>query len=85
MPAGTPFPRQFVLMLDDGRVVLEWGSGLYQDVYSGDFTEELTSLISHPVKDDELEILKRAGRVDYYNRQQVYFLGLRDRPFHTLD
>ncbi len=85
MPAGTPFPRQFVLMLDDGRVVLDWGGGQYQDVFSGDFTEDLSSLISHTIMDDELEILKRAGRVDHFDRMQVYFLGLRERPFKTID
>ena len=85
MPAGIPFPRQFVLMLDDGRVVLDWGGGLFQDVYSGDFFEDLHSLVSHTLKDDELELLKRTGRVNYYDRLQVYFLGLRERPYHTLD
>ena len=85
MPTGTPFPRQFVLMLDDGRVVLDWGNGLYQDVYSGDFTEDLGSLISHTIHEDELELLKRAGRVDHFDHMQVYFLGLRERPFKTID
>ena len=85
MPAGIPFPRQFVLKLDDGRVVLDWGSGLYQDAYSGDFTENLQTSLSHAVQDDELELLKRAGRVERYDRMQVHFLGLRERPFHTLD
>ncbi len=85
MPAGTPFPRQFVLMLDDGRVVLDWGDGLYQDAHSGDFTEDLHCQISHTIQDDELEILKRAGRVDHFDRMQVFFLGLRERPFKPLD
>ncbi len=85
MPAGTPFPRQFVLMLEDGRVVLDWGSDLYQDAYSGEFTEDLHCQISHTIQDDELEILKRAGRVEQFNRTQVFFLGLRERPFKPLD
>ena len=85
MSAGTPFNRQFVLMLDDGSVVLDWGDGLYQDVFSGDFMQTLPSPISHTIRDEDLEILKRAGRVEKYNKQQVFFNNLRERPYHTIE
>jgi hypothetical protein len=85
MPSGTPFNRQFVLVLDDGRVVLDWGDDLFQDIYTGDFTHQLDSIISHVAQDDDLETLKKAGRLERFDRQQVYLLGLRDLPRKTIE
>ena len=85
MPSGTPFNRQFVLVLDDGRVVLDWGDGLFQDIYTGDFTRQLDTFISHVAQEEDLETLKKAGRLERFDRQQVYLLGLRDLPRKTID
>ena len=74
MSSGTPFRREFVLVFEDGRIVLDWGDDLFQDLDTGAFFQSPQGEVSHQVEDNELEMLKRAGRVSYYNRQQVYFL-----------
>jgi len=85
MPSGTPFRREFVLVFEDGRIVLDWGDGLFQDLDTGEFFHAQQGEISHQVDDNELDLLKRAGRVDFFNRQQVYFLNLPDRPIKTIE
>jgi len=34
---GTPINRHWVLVLKDGRIVIDWGDDLYQDIRSGEF------------------------------------------------
>ncbi|MCA1955037.1 MAG: hypothetical protein LDL12_07795 [Anaerolinea sp.] len=85
MPAGTPFGRQWVLALRDGRVVLDWGNGLYQDTHSGEFLTLSEAQISHCLNDEELEWLKTTGRVSAYDGQTVYLVGLPDRPLRSID
>jgi len=85
MPNGTPFKREFVLVLEDGRVVLDWGDGLFQDLDTGDFLEGLKVLASHKIEDPQLELLIRAGRVERFNRHEVIFLNLPERPSKMID
>ncbi len=85
MPSGIPFNRQYVLVCEDGRIVLDWGDGLFQELETGIFSQGVESRINHAIMDDELEWLKRIGRVESYNRQQVYFLNLPERSVKTID
>jgi hypothetical protein len=85
MPNGTPFKREFVLVLEDGRVVLDWGDGLFQDLNTGDFLEGLKVLASHKIENPQLELLIRAGRVERFNRHEVIFLNLPERPSKMID
>ena len=85
MPTGTIIERQWILLLKDGTVVIDWGDGLYQDVYSGDFSECQEGEISHRVQDDDLELLKRTGRVEYFDAHKVYFNMLPERPARTIE
>jgi len=85
MPNGTPFNREFVFVLEDGRVVLDWGDGLFQDLDTGDFSEGLKVAARHKIENPELELLKRAGRVERFNRHEVSFLNLPERPAETID
>ena len=85
MPSGIPFNRQYVLVFEDGRIVLDWGDGLYQELDSGTFFQGVESQISHSIMDDELEWLKRVGRVESYNHLQVFFANLPERPIKTID
>jgi len=85
MPNGTPFKREFVLVLEDGRVVLDWGDGLFQDLDTGDFLEGLKVLASHKIENPQLELLIRAGRVERFNRHEVIFLNLPERPSKMID
>ncbi len=85
MPAGIPFSRQYVLVFADGRIVLDWGDGLFQELETGNFFHAAESQVSHTIMDEELDWLKRIGRVESYNRLQVFFLNLPERPVKTID
>ncbi len=85
MPTGIPFNRQYVLVFEDGRVVLDWGEGLLQELETGNFFSSAENQISRSIMDEELEWLKRVGRVEAYNRLQVFFLNLPERPVKTID
>lgn len=80
MPIGSPIDRHWVLMLHDGRAVIDWGNDLFQDVAEGTFIKDCEPLVSHHILDEELEILIRAGRVDRYDSKWVYFFSLPERP-----
>ena len=85
MPAGTPVQRHWVVVLGDGLIVVDWGDSLFQDVYSGEFLQVPESFISRPVQNDELEMLKRASRVDHYDSQRVWLINLPERPARSLE
>jgi hypothetical protein len=85
MPDGTPFGRDFILVFEDGRIVLDWGDGLLQDLETGDFFQGSEGLSSRKIENAELEVLKRAGRVKRFDRQEVFFLNLPERPSKTID
>ncbi len=85
MPDGTPFSRDFILVLEDGRIVLDWGDGLQQDLETGVFFQGKEGLSSRKIENAELDLLKRAGRVKRYDRYEVLFLNLPERPAKTID
>ena len=85
MPSGTPILRQWILVLHNGVIVVDWGDGQYQDVDSGEFLKIGESDISHTAQNDELEMLKRASRVDDYDAVQVWLMVLPERPIRGLD
>ena len=85
MSGGTPVHRQWVLVLPNGEIVVDWGDGLVQNVFSGEFMQIGQTQTSTPVRNDELDMLVRASRVDHYDGQQVWFINLPERPVHTID
>ena len=85
MPSGVPIDRQWVYVLEDGRLIIDWGEELVQDMLSGDFFTHERSADSHPVRDDELQMLVRAGRVERFNARYVYIFSLPERPRPTLE
>ncbi len=85
MPTGIPFNRQYVLVYEDGRIVLDWGDGLFQELETGIFFHGAENQVSRSIMDEELEWLKRMGRVEAYNKLQVFFLNLPERPVKTID
>jgi hypothetical protein len=85
MPAGIPVLRHWILVLHNGVIVIDWGDGCFQDVDSGEFLEIAENAIGYPAQDMELEGLKRTSRVDTYDAQQAWFIGLPERPIHLLD
>jgi len=85
MPSGVPIDRQWVYVLEDGRPIIDWGDDLVQDMLSGDFFTNERSDDSHPIRDDELEMLKRAGGVERFNARHVYIFSLPERPRPTIE
>jgi hypothetical protein len=85
MAGGIPFTRDYVLVLEDGCVVLDWGDGQYQDVATGGFFLKPEGLVCRKIENAELERLKRAGQVERFDRQEVYFINLAERPSKTID
>ena len=85
MPSGVPIDRQWIFVLDDGRPVVDWGDDLVQDLFSGDFLESNRKDAGHPIRDDELEMLKRAGRVERFDARHVYVFSLPERPRPTIE
>lgn len=85
MADGTPVNRQWVLVLKDGTIVIDWGDNLFQDVRQGDFTQVEEKEISHHIMNEELDWLIRIGRVKSFNAQTVWFSSLPERPQRTID
>jgi len=85
MPSGVPIDRQWVFVLEDGRPIIDWGDDLVQDVLSGDFFTNEGGDECHPIRDDELEMLKRAGRIERFDARHVYIFSLPERPRPTLE
>lgn len=85
MPSGTPVNRQWVIVLKDGTIAIDWGDGLFQDVRSGEFVHVVEKEISHHVLNEELDWLIKIGRVSSYNNLTVNFHSLPERPQRTID
>ena len=85
MPIGKPFNRHLIYVLNNGTPVLEWDEDLAQDLLTGDFIHCTRSDLSHSIRDDELDILVRAGRVERFNEREVYIYALPEPPRRTLD
>jgi hypothetical protein len=82
---GTAIDRQYVMVLHDGRMVIDWGNDLFQDIRGCEFFHCTDAQVSHHILDEELQVLKRAGRVDYYDSKQVYVYNLPERPQKLID
>ena len=85
MPSGVPFERQFIYVMKDGSAVIDWGDELVQDLISGEFIKPNKSDYSHPIQDEELEMLRRAGRVERFDARQVLIYSLPERPQKTIE
>jgi hypothetical protein len=85
MPSGVHIDRQWVYVLEDGRPVIDWGDDLLQDILSGDFINSNRGDDGHPIRDDELEMLQRAGRVERFDARQVFIFALPERPRPTIE
>ncbi len=85
MPLGTPVSRHCILVLRDGRTVIDWGSTRYQDLLTGDFLAFQETEISHTALDRDLEPLKISGLVVDFDSSQVYLHALPEPPRATLE
>ena len=80
MSGGIAISRQWILVLLDGSVVVDWGNGLAVDLAKGEFVQFSDSKVSHPVSDDDLSILKRMGRVASFDQMLVYVTTMPEPP-----
>ncbi len=85
MHKGTPIDRQWVFVLKDGRVAIDWGNGLAQDLATGEFFHFEEGQFSHVAYDRELALLLRQGRILGYDKRQVYVSNLPEPPRRTLE
>ena len=76
---GMPVNRTWVLTLNDGVTIIDWGEGVFQDVLTGDFVDNPVLESSHTALDDELELLKRAGRLSAFDGTSVYLNPLPEK------
>jgi hypothetical protein len=72
--------RQWICVQRDGVIVLDWGDGRAIDLIRGEFIPYNPSQFSHPVQNDELETLKRMGRISSYDQTNVYIISLPEAP-----
>lgn len=82
---GTPINRQWIIVLNDGKIVIDWGDGVYQDVISGDFMSIREEEVSHHIVNQELDWLTKIGRVASYDNFFVRIHSLPERPLRTIE
>ena len=80
---GTPVNRDWVYVLQNGTVVIEWSEGTLQDVQTGDFLTE--GAYGHPIQDVELDRLRQLGRVEKFDNRTVYLRALPDFKRRTIE
>jgi hypothetical protein len=72
MPVGIPISRSWFLVLKNGTPIIDWGNGVAVDLMKEIFIEFSEREFSHNISDEELDILKRGGRLAGYDARQVY-------------
>jgi hypothetical protein len=84
MQKGNPINRQWIVVLRNGSIIIDWGDGRAQDIHTGEFLR-FDGEYSHGITDQELEVLINAGRVFEYDRKDVYIAALPDPPRDTIE
>jgi hypothetical protein len=85
MPSALPINRQWVIVLNNGDVIIDWGDGVFQDVMSGTFLTAVDQTGSHPVQDDECSWLEKAGAIQGFDKFQVYVFDLPIRSKKSIE
>lgn len=85
MHAAVPINRQWVIVLKNGDVIVDWGGDIYQDVVSGEFLSAVDQTGSHPIQDDECTWLETTGRIQDFDKGYVYVYGLPERPKKSME
>ena len=79
MPNGIPVSRQWISVLPDGKIVLDWGNGRGVDLTDGETVRFSPDAYTTPVSDEDLDLLKRMGRVLSYDHSTIYVPSLPER------
>jgi hypothetical protein len=74
-----------VVVLRNGCVMIDWGDGIFQDLHSGAFNQNIDLRGSRAISDDELAWLKRASQIEGYDERQVYLATLPERKRKTIE
>ena len=85
MPTGTPISRHCLVVLQDGRFVIDWENTLFQDIRTGEFLHCSEHEVDHLMQDDELELLKRISIITEFDPKHAYVLPLPEQNRRTLD
>jgi hypothetical protein len=85
MPTGTPISRHCLVVLQDGRFVIDWENETFQDISTGEFLRCSEHDISHQMQDDELETLRRMSCISEFDQMRAYFYPLPEPNRRTLD
>ncbi len=85
MTNGSPTKREYLFVLNNGTMVLDWGDGKAQDLMLGDFIQYEERDYSHAIQDHELDLLVRAGRVSSFDARNVNINSLPEPPRKMID
>ncbi len=85
MPEGLAINRRWVLVLNNGAIVIDWGDGVYQDFYSGEFLGSVSLIGSHVILDEQLDWLRRTGDIVGFDEANIYVNSLPEYPKKTLE
>jgi hypothetical protein len=78
MPDGVPISRQFVLITQKGKCVVDWGNNVYQDIYTGEKIILAENEFTYSVKEIELMMLKQYGIINDFDQHTVYVYPMSD-------
>ncbi len=85
MPEGLAINRRWVLVLNNGVIVIDWGEGVFQDLLTGELLRGLTLVGSHVIQDEQLLWLKRTGNIAGFDESNVYINNLPEIPRKTIE
>ena len=85
MPEGLAIHRRWVVVLDNGAIVIDWGDGVFQDLLTGELLRDLSLIGSHVIQDEQLEWLKRTGNIAGFDENSVYINNLPEVPKKTIE
>lgn len=83
MSSAVPVSRQWVIVLNNGNVVIDWGDSVFQDLISGNILTAVEQSGCHSILDEECDWLVKSGCIQKYDSTQIYVFGLPEqhKPF----
>ena len=85
MAGGIPVDRHWVLILQNGTVLIDWGENLYQDVDTGEFLEMESEPVAYTAQEEMLKILKQRNIIADWDDRVAYFNYLPERPSNVIE
>ena len=77
---GTPVNRQWIFVLQDGRIVMDWSGGQGVDLSTNEFISYQEKDFSHVVQNAELDVLLKMGRILGFTDREVFVAYLPEPP-----